>query len=203
MPDWEAKIRERLAPLRLDPAREAEIVEELAQHLEDCYERLLAEGATSAEAYQAALVELDRGDLGDLKPRGYGSAIILGPPPVAFSSRTARLWTLLTDLGQDLRFALRGLRKQPGFALLAILALSLGIGSATVGFGVVENLFFDPYPYKAADQMVTFTIRDLKATGGPERSWFSLGEFLDYQKSNRVFADMVASYHTEVVYSGR
>jgi len=201
MPDWEAIIRERLARLRLDPAREAEIVEELAQHLEDCYARLLAEGATSAEAYQAALVELDRGDLGDLKPRDRGGAIIMAPPSV--SSRTARLWRLLTDLGQDLRFALRGLRKQPGFALLAILALSLGIGSATVGFGVAENLFFDPYPYKGADRMVTFTIRDLKATGGGERSGFLLSEFLDYQRSNRVFDDMVGSYHDQVVYSGQ
>ncbi|HEY6253405.1 MAG TPA: ABC transporter permease [Candidatus Angelobacter sp.] len=202
MPDWEARVQERLGPLRLEPAREAEIVEELAQHLEDCYERLLAEGATSSEAYQAALVELDRGDLADLKPRDHGGAIIMGPPSV-FSSRRARLSRLLTDLGQDLRFALRGLRKQPGFALLAILALSLGIGSATVGLGVVENLFFDPYPYKGADRIVTFTIRDLKASENLERSRFSLNEFIDYQQNNHVFDDMVGSYNVPVVYSGR
>jgi putative ABC transport system permease protein len=202
MPDWEAKIRERLAPLRLEPAREAEIVEELAQHLEDCYERLLAEGATPVEAYQAALVELDRGDLAELKPRNPGGAIIMAPPSVS-SSRRARLSRLLTDLGQDLRFTLRGLRKQPGFALLAVLALSLGIGSATVGFGVVENLFFDPYPYKGASRMVTFAIRDLKAPGNRERSEFLLDEFLDYQQKNHVFDDMVGSYHVPVVYNGR
>ncbi|HEX7284698.1 MAG TPA: ABC transporter permease [Candidatus Angelobacter sp.] len=202
MPDWEAKIRERLAPLGLDPSREADIVEELAQHLDDCYERSLTEGAKPGEAYLAALAELDRGDLADLKPRNHRGAIIMAPPS-AFSSRTARLSRLLIDLGQDLRFALRGLRKQPGFTLLAILALSLGIGSATVGFGVVENLFFDPYPYKGADRMVTFTIRDLKGPAGPGRSWFALNEFLDYQQGNRVFDDMVGSYHIPVVYSGR
>ena len=46
MPDWKKEIRERLAALRLAPTREAEIAEELAQYLEDCYEEMLANGST-------------------------------------------------------------------------------------------------------------------------------------------------------------
>ena len=55
MPDWKKEIRERLAGLRLAPTREAEIVEELAQYLEDCYEELLANGATQEDAWRATL----------------------------------------------------------------------------------------------------------------------------------------------------
>jgi len=50
MPDWKQEINERLANLNLDPAREAAIVEELAQYLDDHYVELLAGGATEAEA---------------------------------------------------------------------------------------------------------------------------------------------------------
>ena len=55
MPDWKPEIRRRLANLQLPPTREAAIVEELALHLDDCYAELLVGGATTDEAYRAAL----------------------------------------------------------------------------------------------------------------------------------------------------
>ena len=55
MPDWNEPIRQQLAELNLAPAREAEIVEELAQHAEDRYRELLSGGATEAEARRATL----------------------------------------------------------------------------------------------------------------------------------------------------
>ena len=58
MPEWKKEIRDRLADSKLEPAREAEIVEELSQHLEDRYAESLARGATPEEAYRAALAEL-------------------------------------------------------------------------------------------------------------------------------------------------
>ena len=63
MPDWKKEIRERLAGLRLAPTREAEIVEELAQYLEDCYEELLASGTTKEDAWRTTLEELNESDL--------------------------------------------------------------------------------------------------------------------------------------------
>jgi hypothetical protein len=63
MPDWKQEIRRRLAGEQLEPAREAAIVEELAQHLDDCYAELLASGATEAEAYQRTLAELSGSEL--------------------------------------------------------------------------------------------------------------------------------------------
>src|SRR5262249_61605281 len=58
MPDWKPEIRQRLAGSKHEPTREAAIVEELAQYLEDCYAELLSSGATEAEAHQRTLAEL-------------------------------------------------------------------------------------------------------------------------------------------------
>src|SRR5262245_51119199 len=58
MPEWKDEIKDRLASLNLDPAREAEIVEELSQHMKDRYSWLLAGGATPEEAHRATLAEL-------------------------------------------------------------------------------------------------------------------------------------------------
>ncbi len=58
MQEWGKEIRKRLASLSLPPAREAEIVDELAQHLEDRYQELLAGGSKEEEACRGALVEL-------------------------------------------------------------------------------------------------------------------------------------------------
>ena len=58
MPEWKEEISRRLAGLSLSPEREADITYELAQHLEDRYQELLAGGITQAAAYQTALGEL-------------------------------------------------------------------------------------------------------------------------------------------------
>jgi len=63
VPEWKEEIRRRLASLKLEPAREAEIVEELSRHLEDRYAESLANGAAPEEASRAALAELCDGEL--------------------------------------------------------------------------------------------------------------------------------------------
>src|SRR5215472_7458487 len=63
MPDWKVEIRRRLTNLRLAPAREATVIEELVQYLEDCYAELLAGGVAEAEAYRQTLAELNGSEL--------------------------------------------------------------------------------------------------------------------------------------------
>src|SRR5262245_34080819 len=63
MPEWKQEIRRRLTGVKLEPAREAAIIEGLAQYLEDCYAELLASGATEAEAYRQTLTELHGSEL--------------------------------------------------------------------------------------------------------------------------------------------
>ena len=72
----------------------------------------------------------------------------------------------MDDLIQDLRYALRQLRSSPGFALTAVLSLTLGIGATTAIFSVVYGVLLDPYPYKDADRMVHIELRD-KSDRGP------------------------------------
>src|SRR5262245_66481746 len=63
MPEWKQEIRQRLAGLHLEPSREAAIIEELAQYLDDHYAESLADGATEAEAYRQTLTELQGSEL--------------------------------------------------------------------------------------------------------------------------------------------
>jgi hypothetical protein len=62
MPEWQSEILRRLAPLKLSPARESEIAEEIAQHLEDRYQELLATGQPESAAFRTAIDELKGAD---------------------------------------------------------------------------------------------------------------------------------------------
>src|SRR6266545_3304608 len=63
MPDWKSEIRRRLLKLKLEPTREAAIIEELAQHLDESYAELLASGMSEADAYRHVQAELHDGGL--------------------------------------------------------------------------------------------------------------------------------------------
>ena len=107
----------------------------------------------------------------------------------------------MNSIWQDLRYGLRGLRKQPGFAVLAILALALGIGSVTTIFSVVDNVLLDPFPYKDAGRIVTFFIHDLERGDRGGRGFFSIPEFLDYQEQNHVFDRTVGDTNEDILYT--
>src|SRR6266478_2639032 len=66
----------------------------------------------------------------------------------------------MNGLLQDLRYAMRQLLKSPGFAITAVLSLTLGIGATTAIFSVVYSILLDPYPYRDADRMVHVELRD-------------------------------------------
>jgi putative ABC transport system permease protein len=102
---------------------------------------------------------------------------------------------------QDFRYGLRGLRNQPGFALLAIFALALGIGAATTIFSVIENVLLDPFPYTDAHRIVSFNIHDVTQSRPGGRSAFKAPEFLDYQEQNHVFSEVIGGGNEDVLYT--
>ncbi len=97
----------------------------------------------------------------------------------------------MTTLLQDLRYAGRLLTRSPGFALVAIATLALGIGANTAIFSVVNALLLRPLPYAQADRLV-MVWQDMRARGGPAQEWATPGNFADWQKARELFDAMAA-----------
>jgi putative ABC transport system permease protein len=148
-PHWAPEVRSRLSSLRLSPTRETEIVEELSQHLDDRWRELIAGGASPDVATRLTLAEFREGNIlarymAPLRQANTSPTVVPGVP-------TSRA---LGGYWRDIRYAARTLRKQPGFALAAILTLALAIGATTAIFTVVDALLLRSLPFPEADRLV-------------------------------------------------
>ena len=103
--------------------------------------------------------------------------------------------------GQDIRYALRTLRKSPGFAVVAILTLALGIGATTIIFSAIDGVLIEPFPYKNSDRLATFYIHDPNHPKENGRSAFTMPEFIDFREQNQVFEDMMGTGFVDVLYT--
>jgi predicted permease len=169
MSRWLSGLRVVLQSLVRRSRTEDELDEEIRFHLERQIAEGLKKGLTPKEARYAALRTM--GAIDKSKDE----------------SRDVRGVTMVSDFLGDLRYAGRALRRSPGFALLAVVIMALGIGANTAVFSVVNAVLLKPLPYRGADRIVTLAT-DLPT--GERIALVSLANFRDWRDENSAFEAM-------------
>ncbi len=123
------------------------------------------------------------------------------PGPRTLESRGVAIWPAgsIKPL-QDLRFGIRTLLRAPGFALLAIASLALGIMATTSMYSVVRAVVLDPFPYKDVDNLMSIRVSDAENRG--DRTYYSTDQYLEFARRTTIFDGVVASTISDVVWTG-
>src|SRR3989304_5055840 len=142
MSEWHRVLRDRVSALNIRPEREAEIIEELAEHLDDQLRESIAAGQTPDLARAAALAELDApGELARRLAAIESRPPLVLPPPGAPSRGR---W--FQARWHDARRSMRALRRSPTFASTVVLTLALTIGPTTAILSIGNWLLWRPTP---------------------------------------------------------
>ncbi|HKM89212.1 MAG TPA: ABC transporter permease [Candidatus Acidoferrales bacterium] len=161
----------RLRSLLRRDAVESEMNDELRFHVERQTEKLAASGMNPEEAARRARIELG------------------GLEQVKEECRDARGTNLLESLLQDVRYALRVLRKSPGYTAVCVLTLALGIGANAAIFSVMDSVLLSRLPVKHPEELVLINSWDAKDRVS---SSFSYPMYQDLRDRNTVFAGVIA-----------
>ena len=112
-----------------------------------------------------------------------------------------RMLMWLEALGQDLRYAVRMLRRSRAFTIAAVISLALGIGATTMVFSAIHGIVIEPFPYKDPDTLMSVNVRDAH-NGGAFGSLYSIDDYLDLAEQTRVFEDVIVSTNSDVLMIG-
>src|SRR6476660_3931930 len=158
MLDFRAAVRERLSSLDLEPHQEADVVEELAQELEERHARAVRDGERTTDAAEWVKTELGS--------PGFAEEIKAALPPPAARPPDDGLapdhGRSSIGLREDLRYAARLLVKSPLFTLAAVLSLGLGVGANTTIFSLVSEVLLRPLPIRDPERVVSVFTTDAK-----------------------------------------
>src|ERR1700747_3085380 len=169
---WYYKLPLRLRSIFHKNRAELDLSEELQFHLQNQIDEYVAQGMNPKEARHAALRSLG------------------GIEQAKEECRDAREVNLLDNFRQDVRFGLRMLRRTPGFSLLAILCLTLGIGATTSVFSWIEGILLRPFPAVIhQDRMVAMEGTD--RNGRTDVSW---PDFQDLERNSTLVDSFIAEH---------
>src|SRR5271163_1734193 len=138
------------------PRSPSDIEEEFRSTLDAYQEDLIRQGLPEEEARRKARIDLGQ------------------PAAQSETYRDAIGLRLFDELGGDIRYGLRALRRNPGFAAVAVLSLTLGIGATTAKFSLIYAVLLHPFPYASADRIVNPVIIDEQHADEPR--WFPLSK---------------------------
>ena len=179
--NWREYVRTHLPALDVPGPREAEIVEELAVQLESTYDRARARGANEEDAIRIAIAEVPDWTAFASTVRTIERPYV--PPPVVGAGPGG----IMTGLVQDVRYALRALKRAPGFASVSIVTLALGIAATTIVYSIVDGILLRPLPIVDPDRVMLAretspTFRDMGL------SWPNFLDWRTRQTSFEIFA---------------
>src|SRR6266478_6832710 len=162
---------------------ESELDAEMRFHVESRAQDLLRSGLSREDAHRRARIEF--GSIGSYQEK----------------VRETRRVTWLEDFAQDLRYGWRVLRKNPGFAVVAVLTLALGIGANTAIFSVVYAVLLKPLPYAEPQQL--FNVFEIQAEEGVKGTGWSYANFAQLRASNQIFSEMAGNQQHQLTLTGR
>src|SRR6266542_3692312 len=177
-----SKLKLRLRALFFKSRLEEELDEEVRFHLERETAENVARGMSAEEARMAAL-------------RSFG-----GVERVKEESRDERGVRFLEEVWQDLRYGGRMLWKNPGFTLVAVITLALGIGANTAIFSVVNAVLLRPLPFAEPERLVMVWLKGSEAAGG-DRASLPVADLLDWRAQNRSFESVGAFRNIAIAYN--
>ena len=164
---WIQRLWVRLQSLVGRERLTKELNGEIQFHLDELVAENIAAGMSLEEARHAAL-------------RTFGNSTLLRE-----ETREKWGWTWLEQIGQDLRYGLRTLRRDRGFTIVGILILGLGIGANIAVFTVVNTILLRPLPFRDSQQLVRIVEKDPKA--GESSKTYSADATQDFQQQNQSF----------------
>ena len=167
------RLRSLLFNLFRSDRVERELAEEMKSQLALLIDEKIASGMSPAEANRAARIEFE------------------GVEQVKERVREVRIGAKIEDLWRDVRYALRMVRKNPGFASIVVVTLALGIGVNTAIFSLVDGILFRPLPYAEPDRLVN--VVNSQAQLGLERWNHSPASFA-HLRDNAHLLESVAAF---------
>jgi predicted permease len=196
--DWGRYVRAHLSLPGLVPQRESRIVRELSSQLEDFYREGLARGMTESDADAYARAQITdwsqlAATLSDVdRPHARGHVDRWSEHLDDHARDKRGWWLMVADRWQDVRYASRRLAGQPGFTIVMVLTLALGIGANTAIFSIIDTLLLQSLPVDHPRELVLLNPTGFRNGWTTGNLTWSYPAYRGLRDAQRVFSGLIA-----------